>query len=66
MSFDTFDSSSRAYTIQVGEVFLAKNTNDHVLAGRIERIADDTRGAASDEVTFSYSIFGPGKRIVAP
>jgi hypothetical protein len=66
VSFDTFDSSSRAYTIQVGEVFLAKNTKDQVLAGRIHRIEDDTRGAPSDEVTFSYSIFGPGERIVAP
>lgn len=66
VSFDTFDSSSRVYTIQVGEVFLAKNSNDQVLAGRIDRIADDTRGAPSDEVTFSYSIFGPGERIVAP
>lgn len=66
VSFDMFDSSSRVYTIQVGELFLAKNTNDSVLAGRIHHIADDSRGAPHDEVTFSYRIFGPDERIVAP
>ena len=66
VSFDSFDSSSNAYTIQVGEVFLAKNTQDQVLAGRIDHIADDRRGAPCDEVSFFYTIFGPGERIVAP
>ena len=66
VSFDMFDSSSRAYTIQSGELFLAKNTYDYVFAGRIHHIADDTGGAPRDEVAFSYRIFGPGSTIVAP
>jgi PIN like domain len=64
--FDRFDSSSRAYTIRLEELFLAKNDLGQILAGRIKHISDDSRGAFHDEVTFEYSIFGPGESIVAP
>lgn len=64
--FDDFDSSSRTYTIQLGELFLAQNQNGHILAGRVTHIADDTRGAPHDEVKFIYRIFSPGQRIVTP
>jgi hypothetical protein len=66
ISFGRFDSSSRSYTIQLGELFLAKNERGQVLAGRIQQIADDSRGASRDDVTFDYSIFGPAESIVAP
>jgi hypothetical protein len=66
ISFDRFDSSSHIYTIQLGELFLARNERGQILAGRINHIADDSRGASHDEVTFEYSIFGPGESVVSP
>jgi PIN like domain len=61
-----FDSSSRVYTIQKGECFLAQTLSGEILVGRILEIADDTRGAEQDKVRFVYNIFGPGMAVVAP
>lgn len=66
ISFDSFDSSSRVYTIRVGELFLAKNARNYVFAGRVRQIKDDSRGAPRDEIAFSYRLFAPGEQIVAP
>ena len=66
ISFDQFDSTSRQYSIGLGEVLLAKNDQGYTLAARINGIADDTRGADRDEVTLTYSIFAPEENIVAP
>lgn len=66
MDFRQFDSTSNHYTIGLGEVFLAKNDDGYVLAGRIAHIADDRRGAANDEVRFTFSVFSPGQQTVAP
>ena len=56
VSLDDFDTSSRAYTIQRGERFLARNASGHLLLGTIIDIKDDTRGADQDEVVFDYLI----------
>ncbi|QIO98360.1 PIN-like domain-containing protein [Bradyrhizobium symbiodeficiens] len=66
VDFNEFDSSSSHYTITLGEVFLARNDEGYTLAGRITHIADDRRGAMHDEVGFTYSIFGPSQKVVAP
>jgi hypothetical protein len=66
IDFNQFDSTSNHYTIGLGEVFLAKNDDGYVLAGRITHIADDRRGAPKDEVVFKFSVFSPGQQIVAP
>lgn len=66
ISFEGLDSSSRSYTIQLGEVFLGKHSDGQVLVGRVIGLKDDTRGADSDEITFVYKIFGPGVTVFAP
>lgn len=60
ISFDQFDSSSRVYNIQLGDLFLAQNDQGQILAGRIRQIADDTRGVSHDNVIFDYGVFGAG------
>lgn len=66
VDFNQFDSTSRAYTVHTGEVFLVRNTDGSTLAARIRSISDDTRGAPRDHVAFSYRTFGRGHKIVCP
>ncbi|MFK3824011.1 PIN domain-containing protein [Pseudomonas yamanorum] len=66
LSFDAYDSSSRSYTVRIGEVFLVRNLEGGVLAARIYSIADDSRGADSDEVTFGYLTFQSHEQVIAP
>lgn len=66
VDFNEFDSSSSHYTIGLREVFLARNDEGYTLAGRITHIADDQRGGMHDEVGFTYSLFAPGQKVVAP
>ncbi len=63
---DAQETSSRVYTVQLGEGFLVENNTGDVLAGRIIAIQDDSRGADRDEVTFCYSVFERGERILVP
>lgn len=65
-SIDAQETSSRTYTIQLGEGFLVENDAGDVLGGRILNIKDDTRGADCDEVTFAYTVAGPGTRVFIP
>lgn len=66
ISFEQFDSTSRAYTVHTGEVFLVRNSDGSTLAARIKSISDDSRGAPRDHVAFSHRTFTRGQRIVAP
>jgi hypothetical protein len=66
VSFDSHDSSSRVYTIGVAEVFLVKNKDGGILAGKIMEIKDDTRGFDEDGVSFIYRAFAPGVTVRVP
>jgi hypothetical protein len=59
------DTSSRVYTINLGESFLAINNYGHTLVGRIIDIQDDSRGADHDEVTFTYALFSGASIVTA-
>ena len=52
------ERSSDIYTLGLAEVFVARNSAGHVLQGRVDGIADETRGAEKDEVAFTYRIMG--------
>jgi len=65
-SIDQQETSSRSYTIQLGEGFLIENDAGDVLAGRIIGIQDDSRGADRDEVRFTYLISPPGADVFVP
>jgi len=54
--FRNFDSSSRSYTINLGEYFFANNVYGYTLLGRVNSIKDDSRGDDRDEVVFDYEI----------
>ena len=56
VDFHTFDSTSRVYTVHLGEHFMVRNNDGYFLLGRILSIRDDTRGDKLDEVCFTYSI----------
>jgi predicted nucleic acid-binding protein len=62
---ESVETSSRVYTIQKGEYFLAQNTDGRLLAGKILNIADDTKGASHDEIVFLFSINSAGEDTVA-
>jgi hypothetical protein len=66
IQFESFDSSSRVYTVGIAEVFLVKNTDGSILAAKIMEIKDDTRGFDEDGVTFIYRTFAPGVTMRAP
>ena len=51
-----YDSTSRSYTIGVGERFLARNKFGRLLSGKIISIKDDTRGDDHDEVIVAFGI----------
>ena len=55
------DSTSRTYTIQENEVFLAQNKLGFWLQGRVLEIKDDSRRDDRDEVTFEYVIYPSGQ-----
>ncbi len=65
-SIDQQETSSSRYTIHLGESFLVENDAGYVLAGRIDSIKDDTRGADRDEVKFTYLINSPGDHVFIP
>lgn len=52
----TYDGSSRARTIQEGEVAVLKNKHGNYAALHILDIKDRTRGDTVDELTFRYVI----------
>lgn len=56
INFESFDSTSRSYSIGLGEYFIAKNAQSYFILGRVLSIKDDKRGDAEDEVCFAYSI----------
>ena len=64
LSFDQYDSSSRSYTIGLGERFLAENDAGRLLTGKIVSIKDDSRGDDKDEVAFIYGIARPGRTVI--
>lgn len=64
--FESYDSSSRVYTVGGSEIFLVKNRNGSVLAAKIMGIQDDTRGSEADSVTFIYRTFAPGVTVRVP
>ena len=56
VNFHTFDSTSRAYTVHLGEYFMVRNNDGYFLLGRVLSIKDDTRDDKVDEVCFSFAI----------
>lgn len=54
--FEDFDSSSRHYTLNVGEIGLARNGLDHTIEIKIISILCEGRNSTRDEVTFAYKI----------
>ena len=53
IEFDKLDSSSREYTVRVGEQFIVKNNSGEFLQGKILSVKDD-RFSPVDEVCFAY------------
>lgn len=51
-----FDYSSRARTINIGQILLLKNKSGAYAAVRVTNLQDDTRGASNDLITFDYKI----------
>lgn len=66
ITLEKIDTSSRYYTISVGECFTAENHQGFKLIGKVLAITDDTRGAAADSVVFDYVIIGPSDRLIVP
>jgi len=66
LEFEDYDSSSRAYTIQKGEVVLFRNRQGDILAIRIINIKDDSRNDDQDLVQYVFAIYPNGDIIVAP
>lgn len=67
IDIDKYDRSSASYLIEVGKIFVARNSQGFTLVARIQRITDKTRGyIESDTVQFNYDVFAPGQQIVAP
>lgn len=54
--FQDHDSSSRVYSVNLGEHFLLENAKGCFMQGKIISIKDDSRGAPNDEVVFDYEI----------
>ena len=51
-----YDGSSRARSLNVGQIVLTQNTNGFFAALKVLDIKDDTRGSQWDELTFEYVI----------
>ncbi|MGU9982021.1 PIN-like domain-containing protein [Phreatobacter sp. HK31-P] len=66
VSFEQFDSSSDVYPIFAGESFLAENTEGEIMAGRIDEIADDSRGSPADNVRFRFMTSRPKAEVWLP
>jgi hypothetical protein len=60
IAFSHFDSSSRSYELNTGDIGLAENEAGYFMQLRIREIADDSRGAPHDLVVFEYAINGDG------
>jgi hypothetical protein len=56
----SYDYSSRARTPQIGQVILWQNSNGVFAATQILKVADDTRGANRDELSFEFRILTEG------
>lgn len=65
-SMDAQETSSRTYTIHVGEGFLVENEAGDVLAGRVTGIDYEGRNADRHEVRFDYAITAQGERVIVP
>lgn len=52
-----FDTSSDVYTINVGDGFIAENRDGALLAGRLDGVEDESRGAPADQVVFRYLVY---------
>ena len=57
---ETYDFSSRIRTPRVGEIVIWRNVNGLYAATHILAITDDTRGDATNELTFEYMILPDG------
>lgn len=57
--FDSIDTSSSSYTLEVGDGFAVLNADGYMLVGRILSVSSDLHGGTSDEVTFSYNVSAP-------
>lgn len=66
LEFEDYDSTSRVYKIQKGEVVLFRNMQGDVLAIRIINIKDDSRNDDQDLVQYVFAIYPHGDVIVAP
>ena len=55
-----FDYSSRTRTPSIGQIVIWQNVNGMYAATKVIDIKDDTRGAATDELTFEYVILTDG------
>ncbi|MDM7980192.1 MAG: PIN-like domain-containing protein [Rhizobium sp.] len=66
VSISSLDSTSRTYKVNLGDVFVVENLQSQILVGRITHIADDSRGAPADEVSFVYRAFDNGELPIAP
>jgi hypothetical protein len=56
VGFEELEGTSRVYTLQIGDQFLARNHDGQLLLGKITGIKDDSRGDKNDEVAFTYVI----------
>jgi hypothetical protein len=59
---ESFDFSSRVRTPQLGQIVVWRNVNGLYAATQVVAITDDTRGDATNEVTFEYDILIDGER----
>lgn len=66
LNIDDFDTSSRSYSVAIGEVFLAESNKGDTLVGRVTGIMDDTRGDDRDLVEFLYAVYPKGMTTLAP
>lgn len=53
---EKYDSSSRARTVNVGQIAVYENIHNKFLIIKIIDIKDDSRGDENDELTFEYQI----------
>ncbi|MGH6660419.1 MAG: hypothetical protein ACREB6_02675, partial [Rhodospirillales bacterium] len=61
ISFHEYDSTSRAYKLNIGDIGLLENANGYYLQIKIISIMDDSRGAPHDEVVFDYVTGSKGR-----
>lgn len=56
----SYDYSSRSRTPRIGQIVLWRNTNGLYAATKIVAIADDSRGAKNDELSFEFRVLTEG------